>query len=354
MSTVKVAFMAMTPLLALWRGIVVTKALIFGLLFFVITLLFQLFHLDSFRASTFIYTLLFLFMFNLYYGLVWEKKCFTLEEFTKVLEGIIKLFFYFMLLQQFCFLAGISLPILNTHFNCVGHWKFNSLAIEPSQTARLLTVFMYAYLKCIEYKSGSAPSIKLLWNRHRKILGMFLYMMLTMGSGTAMAGLVIVALYFVRAKYLLILLPSLLGIYMLAPLVENEALNRFIVTAEAALSMDTEVMTNADRSAAARVNILIDTINHLDLTDAQTWIGHGVDYKGEYVIVGAIADYGFVSYLFKLLFFFSCCFTGLFSLEVLMFVLLFGMNVGNIAYGWSALMVFSTLKYFKTKYRKRV
>ena len=179
-------------------------------------------------------------------------------------------------------------------------------------------------------------------------------MMLTMGSGTAMAGLVIVALYFVRAKYLLVLLPSLLGIYMLAPLVENEALNRLIVTAEAALSMDTEVMTNADRSAAARVNILIDTINHLDLTDAQTWIGHGVDYKGEHVIVSAIADYGFVSYLFKLSFFFACCFTGFFSLEVLMFVLLFGMNVGNIAYGWSALMVFSTLKYFKTKYRKSV
>ena len=74
---------------------------------------------------------------------------------------------------------------------------------------------------------------------------------------------------------------------------------------------------------------------------------YNVDIKDNKSIVPAITNYGLISYFLKLIFFFSCCFTGFFSLEVLFFILLLGMNVGNIAYGWAILMVFTTLKYFK-------
>ncbi|MBR1981989.1 MAG: hypothetical protein IKA23_04480 [Akkermansia sp.] len=351
-SNVKVAFMVLAPLLALWRGITVTKALIFSTLFFVVTILLQMLHVDTFRASTHIYTLLFLFSFHLYYGLIWNKKCFTLLEFIHLLEGIMKVFFIFMVLQQVCYIVGLSMPL----FNYYGGWKFNSLAIEPSHTARLMTVYMYAYLKCVEYYNGNAPSLKYLWKNHRKVICMFLYMMLTMGSGTAMAGVVIVALYFLRAKYLMVVLPSAFAMYMLAPVIDYEPLNRAMVTANAAMTMDTSEVVKADHSASARVNIILDTITHTDITDVDTWLGRGVDswVTQKHAVASAITDYGLISYGLKLLFFFSCCFTAVVSIETLILILLFSFNIGNIAYGWACLMVFTTVKYFSYKKNRTI
>lgn len=351
-SKFKVVFMALCPLLALWRRIVVTKAVIFMLMFYVITLLLQLLHVDSFRASTHIYTLLFLFSFHLYYGLIWNKKCFTLLEFIHLLEGIMKVFFIFMVLQQVCYIVGLSMPL----FNYYGGWRFNSLAIEPSHTARLMSVYMYAYLKCVEYYNGNAPSLKYLWENHRKVICMFLYMMLTMGSGTAMVGVVIVALYFVRAKYLMVVLPSAFALYMLAPVIDYEPLNRAMVTANAAMTMDSSEVVKADHSASARVNIIIDTITHTDITDVNTWLGRGTDswVSQKHAVASAINDYGLISYGLKLVFFFVCCFTAVVSIETLILILLFSFNVGNIAYGWACLMVFTTVKYFSYKKNRTI
>lgn len=67
-------------------------------------------------------------------------------------------------------------------------------------------------------------------------------------------------------------------------------------------------------------------------------------------IVAAITYYGLFSYICKLIFIFACCFSGLFSLEVLMFILLFSMDVGNVAYAYAMLMVLSTVKYFRLNY----
>ena len=350
-SNVKVAFMTIAPLLALWRGIAITKALAFSLLFLVVTLLLQLLHPDTFKASTHIYTLLFIFAFHLYYGLVWKKKCFTLGEFIKVLEAVITLFFAFMLLQQACYIVGLSSPYLNTHVNCIGSWKFNSLAIEPSHTARLMTVFMYAYLKCVEYFNGKAPSLRYLWKNHRKVICLFLYMMLTMASGTAMVGIIIVALYFAKPKYLMIVLPSAFALYLLAPLIDFEPLNRAIVTANAAMTMDTSEVAQADQSASVRVNIILDTILHTDFTNVDTWLGHGTDswISQKYAVASAITDYGLISYGLKLVFWIVCCFTGVLSIEVLILITLFSFNIGNVAYGWACLMVFTTVKYFSIK-----
>lgn len=36
------------------------------------------------------------------------------------------------------------------------------------------------------------------------------------------------------------------------------------------------------------------------------------------------------------------------ALFLLTFILLFSFNIGNVAYCWAALMVFSTIKYFKS------
>ena len=171
--------------------------------------------------------------------------------------------------------------------------------------------------------------------------------MLLMGSGTAFVGLALLSLYFLKLKYVVWVVVLGFSIYMIIPLIDYEPLNRAVAVFNTALLGDTEEMKIVDNSASSRVNIIIDTFKYLDFTDVNLWFGYGVDFKDGKSIIPAITNYGLISYFLKLIFFFSCCFTGFFSLEVLFFILLLGMNVGNIAYGWAILMVFTTLKYFK-------
>ena len=173
-----------------------------------------------------------------------------------------------------------------------------------------------------------------------------------MGSGTAFVCLGIISLYFLKREYIIVVLIVAFSFYMLVPYIDYEPLTRAINIFNATLTGDTETITETDSSAAARVNIIIETFSNLDLTDPVMWLGGGVDSSAgnSKLIVSAIADYGLFSYITKLIFFFACCFTSILSLETLMFILIFGMNIGNIAYGFATLMIFATIKYFKNNY----
>lgn len=350
-STPKVIFMALTPFLLLVKSPHVSKAMMFGALFWIVTVGMSVVQFGTPRMSTFYYTALFLLTFTLYYNLVYINRVFELDEFLRVVKFVIYAYAGCFVLQQAFFLVGIrTMPIINLMNG--GYYELfhlNSLAIEPSHAARLLTVYFYAFLKLLEYKNGEAPSVSLLWQEHKWTIIAFLYTMVGIGSGTAFVGLAILALYFVKREYVLYVLLFAFGFYMIVPFIDYEPLNRAMAVFNAALTGDTELVVKTDHSASSRVNIILDTFKYLDLTDKDTWFGKGIDSwaYSDKAVVSAITDYGLISYLFKLLLFFMCCFSSLFSLEIVMFVLLFSFNVGNVAYGWAALMIFSTIKYFK-------
>lgn len=348
----KVVFMASTPFLLLMMSPYVSKATIFGLLFFSVTVAMSVIQFGTPRMSTFYYTALFLLMFNLYYNLVYLNNVFTIDSFLRIVKFVIMAYAICLVVQQAFFIVGLKyMPLVNLMgMPYYELFRLNTLAIEPSHAARLLTVYFYAFLKLLEYKNGGAPSFSLLWGEHRRLVLAFLYTMLAMGSGTAFVGLGILALYFLRKQYVAYVVIFGFAFYMLVPVIDYEPLNRAMAVFNAAMSGDADLVRKTDHSASSRVNIILDTIKYLDLSDIDTWLGKGVNafFTSDKAVVSAITDYGLISYILKLVFFFSCCFTGLFSLEVLMFILLFSLNVGNIAYGWAALMVFSTIKYFKS------
>lgn len=348
----KVVFMASTPFLLLMMSPYVSKATIFGLLFFSVTVAMSVIQFGTPRMSTFYYTALFLLMFNLYYNLVYLNNVFTIDGFLRIVRFVIMAYAICLVVQQAFFIVGLKyMPLVNLMgMPYYELFRLNTLAIEPSHAARILTVYFYAFLKLLEYKNGGAPSFSLLWGEHRRLVLAFLYTMLAIGSGTAFVGLGILALYFLRKQYVAYVVIFGFAFYMLVPMIDYEPLNRSMAVFNAAMSGDADLVRKTDHSASSRVNIILDTIKYLDLSDADTWLGKGIDatFTSDKAVVSAITDYGLISYILKLVFFFSCCFTGLFSLEVLMFILLFSFNVGNIAYGWAALMVFSTVKYFKS------
>lgn len=345
----KVIFMCGMLLVFIARCAQLSKALILGYAFLLITLFMCEFQPIPPRYSTLGYSLLFINTFIVYYNLVWIKNCFSIDYFIKLISCFIYAYCMCLILQQIFLLIGIrSFSLIN-----LGGWDIyhlRSLAIEPSQAGRLLTVFFYAFLKCTEYANGGPLKINELFKQYKWVIIAFLYTIIGVGSATAMVGLCIVSLYFVRKNYAFFIIITAFLIYILIPYLDYEPLNRAMVTFNAALTGDTAEVIKADHSASARVNIILDTFNKLDLTDPQIWFGYGIDAESEYAINTGIYDYGMISYLFKILFFMVCCFTGFLTLETLMFIVLFGMNIGNIAYGWAALMFFSTIKYFKENY----
>jgi hypothetical protein len=62
--------------------------------------------------------------------------------------------------------------------------------------------------------------------------------------------------------------------------------------------------------------------------------------------IGNIDQYGLISYIVLLIFVFICCFK-VSSLQTLMFFAGVGGGVGNIAYLWGILMLFTVIRYFE-------
>ncbi len=348
-SPFKVFIMAISPLIWLITCPSFTKATLYSVIYLFITTFALYIQYDNVRSSTLWYSAFFFCMFNLYYSLVYVKQVFSLEVFTKTIRSIILAYATIVILQQICTIIGIRyIPFINlVGMPYYSSFKFNSLAIEPSHAARVLAVAFYVFIECLCLKNDKRMSISEIYKLDRLAIIAFLYTMISIGSGTAIVAIAILSLYFIRSTYivLVIVMPLLLFVYSFVDVIDFEPLTRAVNTFNTALSGNSEEMARVDNSAAARVNIIINTVKYFDITDIKLWFGYGVD--SGHKVVSAISDYGLISYLSKLVLFFGCCFTNILSLPVLMFILLFSFNIGNIAYGWACLMMLSGLKYFK-------
>ncbi|MFI3294749.1 MAG: hypothetical protein R3Y19_01880 [Rikenellaceae bacterium] len=195
-------------------------------------------------------------------------------------------------------------------------------------------------------------TLQSLYVENRWVIIAFLWTMMTMGSGTAYIGLAVISLYFVKRQFLVWSIPLLVIIYISIPYIDFEPLQRAKATFEAALTLDQSTVIQTDGSAAVRVVPIINTLTELDLTDIDTWFGNGVDsgrMAGLYArerTIGGITEYGLISYIIAIVFIFNCCIRRFFSLEFLIFFLLLGGGIGNIAYIWGCIMLMTTARYF--------
>ncbi len=349
-SPFKVALMAITPLLWLIMCPRLTKATFYSVLYLVITVFCLYIQSDNVRSSTLWYTSLFFSMFNMYYAFVYTRNVFSLDYFIKLLKYFIYAYAGCLFLQQVLFITGIKyVPIINlNNMHYYEAFRLNTLAIEPSHAARLLTVTFYILLECLRLKKGRLVSFSELLHENKRTCIAFIYTMICMGSGTAFVGLAILSLYFIKKDYILIIIPTFVLAYLAVEFIDYEPLNRARNVFLTAVTGDTEELTRVDSSAASRANIIINTIKYFDITNPRLWYGYGID--SGHLVASGISDYGLLSYIPKLMLFWGCCFPRFFSLPTIMFVILFSFNIGNIAYGWTCLMMFSTLKYFELKY----
>ena len=334
-----------------------SKAFIIGTIYLLIQYSVASFHPESFRWSTLLFSAMLVYSYAAFYNFVFIEKVFTINHFIKICKWIMMAYFIVCIIQQVLILISvnnlliINLYPLNRGIGC------NSLCREPSTFARFMLVFYYAYIKCQEYKRDEGPFTlrELFSGEHKWITIRFLWMMLTMGSGTAYFCLILFALYFVRKHNWYYIIPTLIGCYILIHNSGIEALNRTTSTIEATATLDKENVQETDGSASARIIPVLNTIT-ADYSKSETWLGYGIDagIRDKYNRT-IFHDYGFLFYIFTLFFTYTCGYRFLSLASLFMFVGVGGSMNSNIQYAWGLAMVITCVRYFyENKYNPEI
>lgn len=355
-SDIKVCIMAITPIIFFIRTPYVTKALLWGALYWMTCYFLAMYHGDM-RFSTLGYLGMFLITFIVYYGLI-HKGAFSLSYFKRLLSLLIKIFAVVLVLQQMCMIVGIhTMPIINLDNQAfLALDKLPSLCIEPSHTARILAVAMLCYMRCLELMNDRVrPTVKQLFQgENRWVTISFLYCMLTMGSGTAFIALGLLSLYFIRRKTAFYVVPVIVALIGLGTMLELKQFDRAISVVGATSTGNNEEIAEADGSASMRVIPLMNTLT-MDLFDSDNWLGKGTTSKEELAKwweynkkkIGVVEQYGILGLITSFILLFTCIIRRFFSLEMLLFVILFGMSLANIAYAWGAMNMIACVRYFQ-------
>ena len=359
-SNLKVALMALTPIIFILKTPVVSKPLFWGTALW-LTCYFCASFQSYMRFSTIGYFGMFIMTFIVFYNLVYQGA-FSFSYFKRLLRALIIVFAVVLILQQICMLIGVKtfwlLNLDNQHFLAID--KLHSLTIEPSHSARILAVVMLGYLRCLQIENdGERVALKVLFSKENRVVTiLFLYTMLTMGSGTAFVALGILCLYFITWRNVWYVAPILIGFLAVSSFLEVKQLTRAVDTVQATLTGDKKQVLEADGSAATRILPIINTFTQTDLTDKETWFGKGTSkkFKAENIYkvvrtskIPILEQYGLIAAILSLVLVYTCMIKKILSIETLVFAMLFSFTIGNVYYNWGCMMILSATRYFQIK-----
>ena len=355
---IKMTLMVSSIIVMFFFSFKASKAVLIGFIYLLYQYLVASYHPESFRWSTYIYSILLVLTYMSFYNLVFIEKVFKIEHFIRICKWFITLYFIVCVVQQVLTLAGIGyFPLLNMMQNLDRGIGCQSLTAEPSHFGRFMLVFYYAYVKCCEYKRDEGPFtlIELFSGEHKWVSIMFLWMMLTMGSGTAFVCLILFSLYFVRWHNWYYIIPALVICYGLLQELGIKQLDRATSTIEATTTLDKETVTQTDGSASVRIAPVLNSLT-ADFTKAETWFGYGIDSSLADIYSRTIFhDYGLIFYIISLLLCFSCAYNFWSLGTIFMFAGVGGGADGNIQYAWALMMVMTCVKYFyKNRYNPEI
>lgn len=332
----------------------VTKALLCGIAYLMTQFAVAFYHPESLRWSTLFFSAALVSTYICFYNLIYAERIFSIDYFIKICKWMIMTYFVVCLLQQALIICGITyFPFLNLTYFVDRGIGCHSLSMEPSTFARSMLVFYYAYLKCNEYKRGEGKFTfkELIAPEHRLITLSFLWMMTTMGSGTAFVCLFALSLYFVRRTNWFYIVPTALTLYLFVlPLFHFEQMDRAIAVTSALTTMDQRAVEEADGSGASRISPILNSFK-ADFSDPDTWFGHGVDYarKNNFFITqkGTLFDdYGLIFYIIAMAFDLICGYRFLSLATLFMFMGVGGGAGTNIHYTWYLMIIMTFVRYY--------
>lgn len=332
----------------------ISKAVIFGFIYLATQYLAAIFHPESIRWTTLLYSAELILTYISLYHLIYVEKVFTIDLFIKIIRWLMIVYFGVFIIQQLFMLIGIRVfPLINMTYDVHRDFGCYSLSMEPSTFARTMLVCYYAYIKCHEYKRGCGPfSLRELFSKeHCFITIIFLWMMCTMGSGTAFVCLIGLAAYFVRWNNWYYIVPILLLMYFIVlPAIHVKQLDRATRITTAMTTFDQSQVEEADGSGASRISPLLNSFN-ADFTKKETWFGYGVDYgrrNNTFVKqTGTLFDdYGVLFYIASVAMNLACGYRFR-SLAFLFCLMGVGGGTGtNIHYAYGLMILMTCIRYF--------
>lgn len=332
----------------------ISRPMLLFLTYYGFVLIAAITHPATLRWSTVLFAFSFMVTYIAYYNLVVINKVFSRAFFTQLIRTLIIAYTIFMIIQQCLLIIGIKIfPIFNLVQDLGRGIAGNSLSYEPASAAAILSFSFLSLIRMYELEEGGRLLFQNLWGKDKWIVVAFIYTMLGLVSGTAMVGLTLVAFYFVSPKQYLIAIPIVVLILLLFFNIDYLPLERARNSFMAFLTLDKKEVMNADGSAAARIIPIVNTLTKLDLSSWEGWLGHGVDYGiskwifSDRVMIGGIADYGFLSFIVMQIAVYTCMIRKLFSLETLLWMFLGMMTLGNVPINWGCMMMFTAVRYFQ-------
>jgi len=354
-----IAILGLSPMIILlYRRVYYIDILL--VLFMLSILIFPLiFHPESMRWSTVLYSYMFTLTFIAYNKLL-HKNFFSINNYVEVLKYLIYAYFIVLLIQQFCVLNG--LPIFNeSNYYPSAPWKLNSLSAEPSHSARIVALLMYVYITAKEIFQNKKYNFSREIKEDKWVWVSFLWTMLTMGSGTAFLFIAVVLLKFMRFKNIfflsIIVITIVIGIEMLNVNTFKRTFDVLIAT----LTFDIDTIMKADHSASLRIVPMMIISQMVDLTTLNGWFGHGIDFTGTFLstlIYGLPPgssgggmfqlwmEYGFLSFFLFVFFSLNAVYQKNEYLSLIFWFLLVFMYGVNNQMVWLAIILLYTNKYF--------
>lgn len=367
MNLLLVITMSITPLFLIIQYPFISKkeTLIYLLIIFI--LLTSLFHIESFRISTVLYSFLFLFTFIYYYRLV-SLLPLKIDKYIEILKFLIIAYFIVLVIQQFCVFLD-SPYILNLILSDITIYKLNSLAPEPANAGIIIMVLMYSYISMQELKLGRFYNIIKDGIKDKFIWFTFLYPMLTMGSGFAIVMLLVFFLKYIEIKKIIYILPFLIVAFIIVLNLNLSAVERVIKFGEAFFKLDAKLMIEVDHSASIRVVPTFLYINMFDIKNINIWLGYGTDYSAYLIptLMPGIQEGGFLGGLFPVFFIdkglicvvilftmiYVFCLNKIFSFDTFILLLLIFAAGTNTQLFWISIFLFTTNKcLYQTYYSK--
>ena len=346
---VKLTLLGINVLVLLTHTFKMSRAMLIGIIYLLYQFISASFHPESWRWSTLLYSTGLVTTYICFYNLVVVEKVFTINYFIRICKWVMMAYFVVCIVQQTFIVLGMPyMPLVNLTQIFDRGIGCNSLCQEPSTFARFMLVFYYAYIKCSEYKrdEGAFTLKELFSGEHKWVTIRFLWMMLTMGSGTAFVCLILLSLYFVRRHNWYYVMPLLIIGYSLIQASGIEALDRATSTIEATSTLDAQTVRETDGSASARIAPMLNTFN-ADYSKFETWFGKGIDAGlKENANRTTFDDYGFVFYIIKLVLDYSCGYSFWSLTNIFKWGGVAGGSGGNIQYTWALMMVLTCVKYF--------
>ncbi len=317
-------------------------------------------HFETFRITTVLYSLMFMLTFLYYFRLIYNGVL-QANTYLKIIKTLIVAYFITLFIQQISILAGFSYV-----FNQIHTWdsdlKLNALSPEPSQTSRILLLLMYSYLSIKELRLNRNYNLAKDARHDRLIWFLFLYVMLTMGSGTAFLFLPILLYRYIKLRQIVFFLPIVVIIVLILISLDLTVVNRVVAFSKAVVTLDATEILRADHSASFRIVPTILYLQMFDITSMNTWFGHGIDYDVflfPTIIPGLpegqgtggifptfLMNYGLISGVVLFFMINKFCFKKIWSFDTFFWLFMIGPEPFNTQLFGLSILLWGTNKYF--------